>query len=68
MSRAARRPKTVAELESMSLDELNAALSYLDLRVRTSGASVLKDYEKEIAALERARQNRFGVVPHRRRR
>jgi hypothetical protein len=53
----------------MSLDQLNAELSYLQVRLRTAGSSAVgKSFRKEIAALEGVRQKRFGVVAHRRKR
>lgn len=51
----------------MSLEQLNAELSYLQVRLRTAGKSAVgKSYRKEIAALERVRQKRFDVIPRRR--
>ena len=65
MSRAARLPQTDAELQRMSLDEMNAHLSYLRARESAAGGSrVTKAFRKEIAAVQRVRQRRFGVSPH----
>ena len=64
MSRAARKPKTRAELQSMSLEQLNAELKYLRMRLRYAGSVLEKAFRKEIAAVENARLRRFGVSPH----
>jgi hypothetical protein len=64
MSRAARFPKTAAELEHMSLDEMNAHLSYLHARQSAArGSRMTKAFAKEIAAVQHVRQKRFGISP-----
>ena len=67
MSRAARRPKTPEELEQMQLQEINAYLSYLRVRLNASGGTssgAAKAFRKEITVVERVRAIRFGVRPH----
>jgi hypothetical protein len=64
MSRAARRPKTKAELEQMSLEAINAELKYLRARQRYAGnATVAQWFDKEIVAAETVRLRRFGIRP-----
>lgn len=66
MSRAVRKPVTRDELQSLSLDELNATLKYLANRQRIAGSSAVgKAFRKEIAIVEEVRLKRFGVVPRR---
>ena len=66
MSRAVRKPKTKAELQSMSLEQLNAELKYLRMREHASAPFVSAElFRKEISLVERIRMQRFGVVPRR---
>jgi len=66
MSRAARRPKTKSELEQLSLGQLNAELKYLRIRRDLVGTGrVAKLFQKEIDAVERVRETRFGVARRR---
>jgi hypothetical protein len=61
MSRAAQKPRTAAELTTMSLDQLNAELSYLRKRIEAIGGRgpVAKALKKELARLQRAREARI---------
>ena len=65
MSRAARKPKSRKEIDEMTLEQLNAELKYLRIRVKVAGTSALaKLFQKEIAAILKVRERNFGVAPH----
>jgi hypothetical protein len=67
MSRAARKPKTRAELEAMSLQQLNDELTYLRARRHHAGTSaVVKLFANEIAAAEAVRLKCIGTTDRRR--
>jgi len=67
MSRATRKPKTIEQLDSMSLQEINAELTYLKFRVKIAGNSpVGKAFRKEIDRVERVQQARFQVARRKR--
>jgi|GEM_PF-5288176 len=49
----------------MTLEQLNAELKYLRIRVKVAGTSALaKLFQKEIAAILKVRERNFGVAPH----
>ena len=62
MSRAARKPKAHFELASMSMEDLNAEIKYLEIRKGVAGTStVAKLFAKEIALAKRVRKSRQGA-------
>jgi len=61
MSRAARQPLDDSQLERMSLDELNAAISHLETRILVCGRSqAANGFRAQRDNLQRMRLKRFG--------